>query len=70
MVDTENWVAEAIASQEEHIRRSTSCLGQIGRAHVYREHGHLGTPNSWQECLTCGTTKTLTDYETKTSATR
>jgi ribosomal protein L37AE/L43A len=63
MSEPERWVAEAIAEQEEHIKRSTSCQGQVGRAHHF-EHVPSGL---WIECTTCAVTLTRGDYATKTA---
>lgn len=54
-----SWVEDAISSQEEHIKRSKSCLGQLGLAHRFVEHV------SWSECERCGVTESKTDYDRK-----
>lgn len=56
----------AIAAQEEHIKRSTSCSGTVGRAHDFRPHG--SPPATWSACVVCGLTETPQDYQVKIAA--
>lgn len=71
----ENWVREAIAEQEEHIKRWRSCMDTLGRAHTYtvthlNTEGDAGSPSagspstgaSYRACATCGVTQTREDY--------
>jgi hypothetical protein len=60
------WVAKAIAEQEEHIRRVTSCRDRIGQAHTFRAQTRRGI--TWSECFRCGTTETGSDYAAKLDA--
>lgn len=50
----EDWVREAIASQEEHIKRSRSCRERIGEMHRYRTFGDMATGETYQACVVCG----------------
>lgn len=63
------WIAEALAAQEEHIKRSRSCMGRVGRPHVFRDFGRpasAGAPASrWRECAACGVTEASNDYAVK-----
>lgn len=70
----ESWVARAIAQQEEHIKRTKSCGGRVGRAHTWvdreRPAAELALPDktwvlSWSECAVCEVTKTDEDYLVK-----
>lgn len=67
----ETWVPQAIAEQEEYIRRIHSCMEQTGRAHtwatVWSDEPELAA-GRWQACATCGVTKTTEDYEAKLSS--
>lgn len=56
-------VAAALAAQEEHIKRTLSCGGVVGRAHRYRPHGDPETKAQFSACLGCGVTETAADYE-------
>lgn len=69
-VGTEKWVRDAIAQQAEHIKRSTSCSGQVGRAHAWRTFGRPGVRASWQACIVCDVTRTDEDYRTRLRAAR
>jgi len=61
-------VETAIAEQEEHIKRVTSCCGQVGRLHFFRAHGRPGPNGSisgstmYSACITCGVTESRKDY--------
>lgn len=57
-------VTAALRQQEEHIKRSTSCTGQVGRAHAYRAHGNGRTGAAYSACIVCGVTETAADYAT------
>ena len=58
----------AVAEQEEHIKRSTSCRGVVGVSHKYRTHGRprgaesIGADEMWSACIVCGVTRTSADY--------
>lgn len=60
----EDWIREALAEQEEHIKRVSSCLDVVGRSHDYRVMGTVGEV-SWQACSACGVTRTQDDFETR-----
>ena len=72
----DSWVAEAIASQEEHIRRVRSCTG-INNSHA---DASPGLSHSWdtfatapggpkyQACWRCRVTRTREDYAIKQAA--
>ena len=60
-------IAEAIAEQEEHIRRVQSCRGVsgnlvVGSAHQWRRHGNPRTKAAFEACVLCGVTRTREDY--------
>ncbi len=66
---TETKVADAVAAQRQHEKRSQSCLRQLGRPHVYRRFGSPTNPRaSWAQCLTCGVTETHADYQARLGA--
>lgn len=52
-----DWVREAIEAQEEHIKRSRSCRGQVGRTHRFT------AADTWEACTNCGVTRTPADYD-------
>jgi hypothetical protein len=58
----EKWVRDAIAAQEEHIKRSTSCRGVIGTAHHWRKYGNPRTGKAYEACVVCDVTRTGEDY--------
>jgi hypothetical protein len=64
----EKWVREAIAEQEEHLKRIRSCGGILGRSHAFRPHGRPGPDGSIpmvdviSRCIACGVTETPQDY--------
>ena len=64
MIDTgpEEWVREAIASQEEHIKRSRPCRGVVGTPHFWSEHMNARTKVSFEACTVCGVTRTPEGY--------
>jgi hypothetical protein len=53
----QEWIADAIAGQEEHIKRSHSCMGQLGLPHRFVDR------DDWRECERCGVTETSKDHE-------
>ena len=59
---SENWIREAIAEQEEHIRRSTSCRGVIGVSHKWGTSTNSQTGATYEACTVCGVTRTSEDY--------
>jgi hypothetical protein len=59
---TEQWVREAIAEQEEYIKRWRSCMDTLGRSHTWRRHGNPTTKEAYEACVVCGVTKTREDY--------
>lgn len=69
----EEWVPEAIAEQEEHIKRSRPCGGPEGRPHAFRAFGRPSPDGTilnarmWRACFNCGVTETPADYATKTA---
>lgn len=61
---SEDEVKAAIASQEEHIKRVSSCGGVVGKAHRFQYRG----PSDripWRQCVHCDVTETKEDYELK-----
>jgi hypothetical protein len=60
----EREIAEAIAEQEEHIKRQTSCGGVIGRSH--RWDRFAAKPGMYYEaCWRCRVTRTSEDHRIK-----
>lgn len=51
----EKWVPEAVAEQEEYIKRTKSCLDQLGLAHSW-DGGEI------ERCSRCNVTRTPGDY--------
>lgn len=74
MTGPEKWVPEAIAEQEEYIRRVTSCGGMVGKAHNFqtfrRPDSPVPVPNeiTWRQCTSCDVTETRDDYARKLDA--
>lgn len=59
----EEWVGAAIAEQEEHIKRVSSCSGVVGRSHAFRPHGVPARPEVVvSRCVVCEVTATTGDY--------
>lgn len=71
---TEKWVADAIAEQEEYIRRFRSCEDVPCKAHRYETFrgpdSKLPVPDevTWRECVACSVTETREDYARKLQA--
>lgn len=68
------WVAEAIAQQEEHLRRVRCCSGSreksepvIGLAHSWDQFSPAPGASPYQACWRCGVTRTLEDWERRTA---
>lgn len=72
----QNEIAEAVASQEEYIKRWKSCGEVVGRAHKFKTFrgpdSQLPVPGeaTWRQCVACDVTETREDYEKKLAATR
>jgi hypothetical protein len=60
----ETWVPEAIAEQEEYIRRISSCTGVLGLPHAY-ERFAAASGVYYNACTRCRVTQTREDYERK-----
>lgn len=61
-MSADNWVAEAIAEQEEHIKRVTSCKGVVGMAHSFDTFSMGPSKAKVRKCWRCGVTETPEDY--------
>lgn len=60
---------QAIAAQEEYIKREQSCRGEVGRAHAFRPFGKpTHRSHMWSQCIACDVTETGGDYEIKRKA--
>lgn len=60
----ETSVTDAIAAQEEHLKRSRACLDTLGRAHSFDRFA--AAPGAfYRACTTCLVTETHADYLTK-----
>ena len=53
-------IKAALAEQEEHIRRSTSCRGAVGAPHDWTRRTVGGA--DYTACGQCGVTRTHADY--------
>jgi len=63
----EKWVPEAVAQQEEHIRRQSSCEGRLYVSHSWDTFSPR--PGVFiQACWRCKVTRTDADYQTKLRA--
>lgn len=60
----EKWVPEAIAEQEEGLKRWKSCLGQLGLPHTWQTVSEPGGLE-YEACVRCQVTRTPEDYRTK-----
>lgn len=60
----EKWVPEAIAEQEEYIRRISSCQGVIGLPHTF-ERFAAAPGVYYNACTRCRVTQTREDYAIK-----
>lgn len=64
----ETWVREAIAEQEEHLKRIRPCQGIPLRAHRFAPHGRpdatgtIAGASLVSRCIACGVTETPEDY--------
>lgn len=56
-------IREAIAAQEEHIKRTMSCRGLAGTPHKWRPFGDPTKKTRFQACVVCDVTQTSVDYE-------
>lgn len=65
----EQWVPEAIAQQEEYLKRMASCGDVPFREHAFREFGVPGPDHTirrehlYEACIICGVTRTDADYQ-------
>lgn len=61
-------IKEAIAEQEEYLKRRRSCMDVLGRAHRFEAHGTPGPDGTIRanamvsRCITCGVTETAEGY--------
>jgi len=60
------WIAEAIALQEEHIKRIGFCQGRTGQAHSFDQFS-TAPGKHHRQCWRCGVTETPADFAIKTS---
>lgn len=58
------WVAEAVAAQEEYLKRVRSCCGELGAGHAFRRFGRPGRQRAVVRCVVCGVTQTREDFMT------
>lgn len=59
-----SWVTEAIAEQEEYIKRIHSCMEVVGTPHTYERF--TARPGVYYSaCTRCRVTETSEDYATK-----
>jgi len=61
-------IEAAICEQEEHIRRSTSCGGRVGRAHSWDVFSVAPGGPKYEACGRCHVTRTPADYATRAAA--
>lgn len=63
-----SWVTEAIASQEEYIKRIHSCSGVVGLPHAWDRFA--AAPGVYYSaCTRCRVTETQQDYKRKLKST-
>jgi hypothetical protein len=62
---SEGWVSDAIASQEEHIKRVSSCTGVVGVYHRWAMFDNPKTGKSYEACSRCSVSATPDDYAIK-----
>lgn len=73
-VGPETWVREAIAEQEEYIKRWHSCMDMLGRSHAYGDVATIasaagsGAVTTCRACTVCGVTQTREDYRIQQAA--
>ena len=66
-----DWVADALAEQEEYLKRQRSCSDVPGKPHAFRPHGRPSPDGSianaalWSQCVACGVTASGADYARK-----
>lgn len=69
----QEWIHEAVAEQEEYIKRIRSCQDVVGRGHVFRTFGRptadgtIPGAKMWSGCIVCGVTETAADFAIKRS---
>lgn len=68
----QTWIAEAIAQQEEHLRRSRSCSGSptrtdpvVGMSHSWDRYSPAPGHETYQACWRCRVTRTDEDWQRK-----
>lgn len=61
MTSDGKWVREAVAQQEEYLKRRGFCLGQPFREHKFIDAAKGG----WRGCAYCSVTETDADYNQK-----
>ena len=60
----QEWIAEALALQEEHLKRIRGCEGRPVK-HRYETHRHAGSTRGdamWQACAVCKVTASEADW--------
>lgn len=57
---------DALAAQEEHIKRSQGCRGVVNQVHSFRTFGAAGVAEAWSACIVCNVTETQADYVKRT----
>lgn len=73
-IKPKSWIADAVASQEEHIKRWNSCGDVVGKSHDFQTfHGpdsSVPVPGevTWRQCTACDVTESRDDYERKMGA--
>lgn len=69
----ELWVREAIAEQEEYIKRWRGCGGKpirhtFGPFGAPAQDGAIESAATWSACIVCGVTQTRADYRVRSAA--
>lgn len=72
----EKWVPDAIAQQEEYLKRSASCSGtsdpnasaRVGMSHSWDTYSTAPNGPKYDACWRCRVTKTDADHQIKTAA--
>jgi hypothetical protein len=72
----EQWVPEAIAQQEEYLKRMAPCGGVRFREHTFRQFGvpdrdhRIAREHFYDACIACGVTRTDEDYQRRLAGRR
>lgn len=72
----EQWVPDAVAQQEEYLKRMAPCGGVRFREHTFRQFGvpdrnhRIAREHFYDACIACGVTRTDADYQRRLAGLR